>query len=82
MFFKIFVLCFTLKLVSFSVSELVRNEDDCYALSQPEYKQFATKTAYAMIKGQLAEADYKVEGWVFAIAIESYKSYNRFSTMV
>lgn len=59
MIFKVFVLCFILKIVS--GSKLIRNEDDndkfCYATSefQPQHKQFATKTAYEKIKGSLTD---------------------------
>lgn len=61
MLFKVFVLCFMLK--------LVRNEEIkyCYTnATSPKHDQFATKTAYAEIKGTLADMKYEIAGIVIA----------------
>lgn len=44
-----------------AVSLTPRNEQEC-SFQDDSYKQFATKTAYSMIKGELDEDDYKVAG--------------------
>lgn len=65
MLFKIFVSYFMLKLVSGSMHSRTEGEVHCYSrlnISDPQHKQFSTKTAYAAIKGTLAKVDYEVKG--------------------